>query len=91
VPQVRGDTLRISNPPDGATYLIDPTLRREFQTLALRAVRSAPRPLEWIVDGRSLGTVPSAQPTTWPLIPGRHTFIARDADGRAAEATITVR
>ena len=91
VPQVRGDTLRISNPPDGATYLIDPTLRREFQTLALRAVRSAPGPLEWIVDGRSLGTVPSTRPTTWPLIPGRHTFIARDADGRAAEATITVR
>ena len=91
IPQPRGDTLRISNPPHGATYLIDPTLRREFQTLALRAVRSAPGPLEWIVDGRSLGTAASAQTSTWPLVPGRHTFAVRDADGRVAEATILVR
>jgi membrane carboxypeptidase/penicillin-binding protein PbpC len=91
VRQVRGDSLRISNPPDGATYLIDPTLRKEFQALALRAVRSSPGPVEWIVDGRALGTIPSEQATTWPLVPGRHTFVARDADGRVAEATIVVR
>jgi penicillin-binding protein 1C len=91
VRQVRGDTLRISNPPDGATYLVDPTLRKEFQALALRAVRSAPGPVEWIVDGRALGTIPSEEATTWPLAPGRHTFIVRDAGGRVAEATIVVR
>jgi penicillin-binding protein 1C len=91
VRQVRENSLRISSPPDGATYLIDPTLRREFQALALRAVRSTPGPLEWIVDGRSLGTVLSEQVTTWPLAPGRHTFGVRDADGRVAEAIITVR
>ena len=91
VRQVRGDTLRISNPPDGATYLVDPTVRKEFQALALRAVRSAPGPVEWIVDGRALGTIPSEEATTWPLAPGRHTFIVRDAGGRVAEATIVVR
>ena len=37
-PTVR-DPLEIVNPPAGATYLIDPTLRREFQTLPLRVVR----------------------------------------------------
>ena len=91
VRQVKPDSLRISNPPDGATYLIDPTLRKEFQALALRAVRSVPGPLEWIVDGRALATVPSEQATTWPLVPGRHTFVARDADGHLAESTIVVR
>ena len=34
----RGERLRIVNPPSGATYLFDPTLRAEFQTLPLRAV-----------------------------------------------------
>ncbi|HEV8657098.1 MAG TPA: penicillin-binding protein 1C, partial [Thermoanaerobaculia bacterium] len=29
--------LRVTNPPNGATYLIDPTLRSAFQTLRLRA------------------------------------------------------
>ena len=91
VRQAKADSLRISNPPDGATYLIDPTLRREFQALALRAVRSVPGPVEWMVDGRALGTVPSERSTTWPLAPGRHTFVARDADGRLAESTIVVR
>jgi penicillin-binding protein 1C len=91
VRQVLGDSLRISNPPDGATYLIDPTMRKEFQALTLRAMRSAPGLVEWNVDGRALGTIPSDQATSWPLVPGRHTFVARDADGHVAEATIVVR
>jgi penicillin-binding protein 1C len=88
---VRAALLRIASPPDGATYLIDPTLRREFQALSLRAVRPAPGPVEWLVDGRSLGTALSEQTKTWPLVPGRHTFAVRDADGRVAEATVVVR
>ncbi len=91
VRQVKPDSLRISNPPDGATYLIDPTLRKEFQSLTLRAARSVPGPVEWIVDGHALATVPSEQATPWPLVPGRHTFVARDADGRLAESRIVVR
>jgi penicillin-binding protein 1C len=87
----RSNELRISSPPDGATYLIDPTLRREFQALSLRAVTSAPGPLEWSVDGRSIGANDSTRATAWPLVPGRHTFRVRDAAGQNAEATIAVR
>jgi penicillin-binding protein 1C len=85
------ESVRIASPPDGATYLIDPTLRREFQSLSLRAVLPVPGPVEWTVDRRSLGTSASDQRVTWPLAPGRHTFSARAADGRSAESTITVR
>ena len=52
----RTEPLRISNPPAGATYLIDPTLRREFQTLPLaRRRRYRPGRIEWIVDGGRSG------------------------------------
>ena len=85
------DALRISSPPDGATYLIDPTLRREFQALVLRAVTSTPGPVQWSVDERSLGTSESDRGTSWSLVPGLHTFRARDAAGQIAEASIVVR
>jgi hypothetical protein len=39
--------FRIANPPDGATYLIDPTLRSEFQTLRLRADAASRVTSEW--------------------------------------------
>lgn len=87
----REHEFRISSPPDGATYLIDPTLRREFQALPLRAVTSMQGPVEWTVDERSLGPNQSDRETSWPLVPGNHTFRARDAAGRTAEATIVVR
>ena len=48
--------LAIASPPSGATYLIDPTLRRDFQTLPLRAVTEPTGRLEWHVDGRSSGS-----------------------------------
>jgi len=85
------ESLRIASPPDGATYLVDPTLRREFQSLSLRAVMPVPGAVEWSVDRRSLGTVESDKSLTWSLAPGRHTFVVRDADGRSAESTIVVR
>jgi penicillin-binding protein 1C len=84
-------SLRISSPPDGATYLIDPTLRREFQSLSLRAVMPAAGRVEWMVDQQSLGTTPSDRSVAWSLVPGRHTFVVRDVDGRSAESTIVVR
>jgi penicillin-binding protein 1C len=87
----RSNGLRISSPPDGATYLIDPTLRREFQALPLRAVASTSGPVEWSVDERPLGTNEADRTTSWPLVPGRHTFRARDAAGQTAESTIVVR
>jgi penicillin-binding protein 1C len=88
-PRVR--PLEIANPPSGATYLIDPTLRREFQTLPLRATIERPGILEWLVDGRSLGRTASDAPLMWPLSRGSHTVMVRDEQGRSATASITVR
>ena len=76
----RDDGLRITNPANDATYLIDPTLRSEFQSLHLRATGDA----KWIVDGK-----PSAR--EWPLAPGKHVIAAMDSRGRRDAVTIMVR
>ncbi len=78
---VRGSQqLRVLNPSDGSTYLVDPTLRREFQTLQLKATAS----VTWTVDGhRSDGQ--------WPLRVGKHTITALDSAGNSASVRITVR
>jgi penicillin-binding protein 1C len=83
--------LQIVNPPAGATYLIDPTLRREFQTLGLRAVSDRPGTIEWRVNAKPAGTAASDAPLMWPLTPGTHRITARDHRGRTAETTIVVR
>jgi penicillin-binding protein 1C len=83
--------LRIANPPDGATYSIDPTLRPEFQALALRAVAGRQTRIEWRVDDRVIGTAASEALLTWSLAPGAHRIVARDQDGRTAVASIVVR
>ena len=88
----RTEPLRISNPPDGATYPIDPTLRREFQTLALGAVALVAAPVEWKVDGRPLArTVNAEREVPWPLAPGRHTFTVRIGKVGTATRTVAVR
>lgn len=83
--------LEIVSPAPGATYLIDPTLRREFQTLPLRVVSAEPSAVEWSVNGVKLGDVSSESSLDWPLRAGRHTISARDRRGRLVESTITVR
>ncbi len=90
-PEPKVATLEIANPPSGATYLIDPTLRREFQTLPLRATTARPGILEWFVDGRSLGRTGSDASLMWPLSSGTHTVLVRDEQGRSATAAITVK
>ena len=47
-PTITADALRITNPANDSTYLIDPTLRHQFQSLHLRANAEA----KWIVDGK---------------------------------------
>jgi penicillin-binding protein 1C len=74
------NALRITNPANDATYLIDPTLRRDYQALHLRANADA----EWSVDGKPA-------PRQWPLAPGKHVIAAMDARGRRDAVTITVR
>ena len=87
----RHRVFRISSPPDGATYLVDPTLRRDFQALPLRVVTSLAGEIQWTVDGRDLGSMSSERAMTWPLRPGRHVFEARDHAGQLARAIVTVR
>lgn len=82
--------LSIVSPADGSTYLIDPTLRREFQTLPLKAINGS-GDVAWTVNGRPLGRPSGAAPLEWPLATGRHVLTARDARGREATSTIVVR
>ena len=83
--------LAVVSPPDGATYLIDPTLHREFQTLSLKVVAAARGRIEWSVGGRVVGAANAEAAVDWPIVPGHHRIVARDEHGRTAEATVVVR
>ncbi len=83
--------IAIANPPSGATYSIDPTLRAEFQAVPLRAATRRKTPVEWRINDRSLGSTSSDMPLMWPLRPGTHHIVARDLQGHTAESTIVVR
>jgi len=85
------NALQIVSPADGSTYLIDPTLRREFQALSLRAVAAQRGRIEWSVNGREIGAADADAKVDWPLAPGKHRIIARDEQGRTAEAQVVVR
>jgi penicillin-binding protein 1C len=85
------DVFRIASPADGSTYLIDPTLRREFQTLSLRILSSSHGAIEWWIDGRPVARTSADPAGSWSLTSGTHTFVARDEDGRTARSTVVVR
>jgi penicillin-binding protein 1C len=74
--------MHVTNPANGATYLIDPTLRMSFQTLRLRAATNAP--VRWQVNGTPVGN-------EWPLRPGRHVITATDDRGERDSVTIVVK
>lgn len=84
-------SLRVVNPPAGSVYLLDPTLRRDFQTLALRASASASGQIEWRVDGLVVGSARSDASVMWKLSTGTHRVTALDNAGRRAEAEFVVR
>jgi penicillin-binding protein 1C len=90
-PHAPGPPLQIANPPDGAVYSIDPTLRREFQALPLRAVTERPTTVRWTVDGAQVGSGSSERPVSWPLAVGAHRIEVEDADGRRATTSVVVR
>jgi penicillin-binding protein 1C len=82
----RPGPLRIVNPPPGAVYLLDPTLRTAFQTLALRAVAaSAAARLAWAIDGAPVGVSDGDRALDWPLARGAHTIAV--TDGRERDET----
>jgi len=90
-PGTPGAQLSIANPPDGATYSVDPTLRREYQSLPLRAVTVRPTIVHWSVDGTAVGSASSERAFPWPLAVGAHVIEARDAEGRRASTAVVVR
>jgi penicillin-binding protein 1C len=83
--------LRVVSPATGATYSVDPTLRREFQALPLRAVAREPTMLTWYVDGARIGTSSSERALSWPLVVGSHAIEVRDEAGRSARASVLVK
>ena len=83
--------LRVVSPPDGATFLIDPTLRREFQTVSLRVTGAEREPIEWRVDEAVVGTSVDGAAIDWPLATGRHVVSARTQRGGTARAAIFVK
>jgi penicillin-binding protein 1C len=83
--------LRIASPPNGASYLIDPTLRREFQTLQLRALVPDGAAVDWMVGNERVGSTRGSEALRWPLRPGEHEIAAIDATGRRATSRITVK
>jgi penicillin-binding protein 1C len=85
-------TLSIANPPAGAVYLIDPTLRSQYQALPLRAAADAHAGMiEWAIDGSRIGTSHADEPLQWPLAPGVHRISARDELGHMAAVDIVVK
>ena len=90
LPRLRAP-LRIVSPPDGAVYLIDPTLRRDFQTLPLRATGSGRPAIEWRVDGQAVSRGDLSSTVDWPLVPGRHLITVHDVEGHQAEASVVVK
>lgn len=84
--------FKILNPPAGAIYLRDPTLRAAYQTLPLKALVSGEtRRLRWIVDGRDVGFARSDAPFEWPLERGEHRIAVRDENGKGDETHIRVK
>jgi membrane carboxypeptidase/penicillin-binding protein PbpC len=72
-------------------YLLDSTLRQEFQALSLRARGGASGRREWFVDGTSIGSVNGNDTLRWPLARGTHEVEVRDDSGHAAVTHFVVR
>jgi penicillin-binding protein 1C len=85
------EPLAIRRPLGGAVFLIDPTLRPEFQQLTLSARGGAGGPLTWSIDGTIVGRVRVDETLKWPLTRGRHEVVVRDEDGASARTRIEVR
>ena len=83
--------LAIVRPLGGALFLIDPTLRPEFQTLTLSASGGAPGPLEWKVNGAVVGVDEGTARVRWPLVRGRHDITVHDSAGQSARTYVEVR
>jgi membrane carboxypeptidase/penicillin-binding protein PbpC len=83
--------LHVAHPAEGTVYLIDPTLRPEFQAVPFRAGGAGGGDVSWTVNGRPVGTVGADAAILWPLQRGSHVAVVRDARGRTAQVSLTVK
>ena len=83
--------LHVAHPADGTVFLIDPTLRPEFQALPFRAVGAGGGQVSWTVNGRDVGTAGADGSVLWPLQRGSHVAVVRDARGRTAQVSFVVK
>lgn len=88
--QAAAGPLTITRPLAGAVFMIDPTLRPEFQMLSFSA-RGGEGHLFWFVDDEPFGTGAPGEAVRWPLSRGRHDILVRDASGHTARTRIEVR
>jgi membrane carboxypeptidase/penicillin-binding protein PbpC len=71
-------------------FLLDTTLRPEYQMLSL-AARGGTGTLQWFVNGVALREAAPDEVVRWPLRRGRHDILVRDEAGREARSHLTVR
>lgn len=80
----------ITQPAEGTVYLLDDTLRSEYQAVPLRAT-GARGGVRWSVNGQTISPESSSGKVNFPLRRGRHVITAEADDGRLARVTIQVR
>jgi penicillin-binding protein 1C len=85
--QHRGDGFRLVFPLDGDTFLLDSDLRKANQKVKLRVVGGR-APYRWTVDGKQLPA--TGAETWWPLQPGTHKVVVREAQGDTDSLTVQV-
>lgn len=83
------EAFAITSPPDGATYMLDPTLRAEFQRLRLDV--NEPASVIWRVDGAIIGRSTAGEAAYWDPKRGKHAIEAMNASGQIARAVVEVR
>jgi hypothetical protein len=83
--------LQIAHPAEGTVFLIDPTLRPEFQALPFRATGVDGTAVSWTVNGRSIGAGSADRPVLWPLERGSHVAMVRDGRGQTAVVSFVVK
>jgi penicillin-binding protein 1C len=77
--------LRVVFPQDGDIFKLDPVLKRDFQSVTLRALAPAAatlRDVEWWINGRRAAASGTALVLAWTLRPGSYTIIVKASDGR---------
>lgn len=86
--QAAGTRLAVRYPYDGAVFLMDPSLEPSSQSLVLRAEAPASvRTVQFVLDGRVVGTEGLPFERAVPLSPGQHRVWV-EAQGRRSEPVV---